>query len=164
MDTTKPKKILLVFYSFEGNTRLVANILAENLQAKILELKPLKDVPPKGLSKHLWFGKQIIAKGKPDLKPYDKNPAEFDLIIIGTPVWAFTYTPAIRSFLAAHGLKNKDIALFCTHNGAPGKCLLHMREELAGNNIIGEEDFRRVKSTAKAELEKRCLDWVNQLQ
>lgn len=162
--TVKKKKALVLFYSFEGNTKRAAGILAKNLNAETLELKPVKEIASKGFfSKYFWGGKQIFSREKPTLRAYDKEPENFDLIVIGTPVWAFTYTPAIRSFLATHNLKDKNIALFCTHDGAPGRCLLHMSKKLDGNNIIGKQDFTRIKSMDKAELEKRCLDWANQI-
>jgi len=37
-------------------------------------------------------------KEKPELKAFDKDLDKYDLIFIGTPVWAFNYTPAIYTF------------------------------------------------------------------
>ena len=36
-------KILVIFYSFEGNTKLIAENIAETINADILELKPRKE-------------------------------------------------------------------------------------------------------------------------
>lgn len=58
-------------------------------------------------------------KSEPELKKLSKDPNNYDIIIIGTPVRAYTYTPAIRTFLKTIQLKNKKIALFCTHEGGP---------------------------------------------
>jgi multimeric flavodoxin WrbA len=52
---------------------------------------------------------------KPELQPFDLDPEEYDVIIIGMPVWAFTMTPAVRSFLNKVKLKDKKIGLFSCH-------------------------------------------------
>jgi menaquinone-dependent protoporphyrinogen IX oxidase len=67
--------------------------------------------------KYLRGGKQVMMKETPELEPYQIDLKNHDIIYIGTPVWAFTFTPAIRSFLKHTHLKNKKIVLFCTHEG-----------------------------------------------
>jgi flavodoxin len=51
-------------------------------------------------------------KEKPVLYSFDKNPNDYDLIFIGTPVWAFSYAPAFNSFFDKIKIINKKIALF----------------------------------------------------
>jgi len=65
--------------------------------------------------KYFRGGKQIMMKETPKLKPYHIELDTYETIYLGTPVWAFTYTPAIRSFLKQTHLHNKKIILFCTH-------------------------------------------------
>jgi len=48
-------------------------------------------------------------KVEPELERRNKNPEHYDVIIIGTPVWAFTYTPAIRTFFSQAKLEGKQI-------------------------------------------------------
>jgi len=47
------KKILVVYYSFEGSTRLMAETIAHELKADVLELKPVKDLQSKGFMKYV---------------------------------------------------------------------------------------------------------------
>ncbi|MHA2009864.1 MAG: flavodoxin family protein [Promethearchaeota archaeon] len=81
-------KVLVVFYSLTGNTKLIAESIKDALDTDILELKPVKELNPEGGSKFFWGGYQSTMKLKPKLKDFDLNPLEYDLIIIGTPVWA----------------------------------------------------------------------------
>jgi len=134
-------KKLVIFYSFEGNTRHIAENIAEAVGADLLELKPKKDVSSSGFMKFFWGGRQVVLGKKPELNEFDKNPEDYDVIFIGTPVWAFTYAPALRSFFSKICIKNKKIALFCCNGGNKGKTFDAMREELKDNHILGEIEF-----------------------
>lgn len=47
-------KNLVVFYSLEGNTKLIADTIVEKINADILELKPKKKYPNLGFKKYFW--------------------------------------------------------------------------------------------------------------
>ncbi len=134
-------KKLVVYYSLEGNTKLIANEIAKTVGADVLELKPKKDVSPKGLMKFFQGGRQVMQKEEPALEPFAKRPEDCDEIFIGSPVWAWTYAPALKTFFSETHLKDKKIALFCCSGGGKGKTLDNMKERLTGNDIIGETDF-----------------------
>lgn len=137
-------KTLIIFYSFEGNTRFVSDAIAQEIKADILELKVRDDIKTKGFMKYFWGGKQVFQKDLPALLPLDKDPDDYELIFIGAPVWAFTYPPALRTFFNTVKLKNKKIAIFCCHEGVPAKTIENMKKELDGNDIISENDFVNV--------------------
>lgn len=147
-------KKLVVYYSLEGNTKFVAEIVARALDADILELKPKKEISARGFLRYFWGGKQVFMKEKPELFPLSKDPSGYDIIIIGTPVWSFTYSPPIRTFLLNANLSGKKVAIFCTHSGGMKKTLDNMRKELEGNKIIGEADFIDVLKNKNKNVEK----------
>ena len=66
-------KILIVYYSFEGSCKYVAEEISKNLNAEILELKPKTDVKTKGILKYVFGGKQAFSNEKPELLPLEKN-------------------------------------------------------------------------------------------
>ena len=105
-------KILVVYYSLEGNTKLIAEAVSKAVSGDILQIKPEKDINPKSKMRYLIGGKKSITKEKPELMPYDVKAEDYDVLFIGTPVWAGNFTPAIRSFFAKTNLKSKKIALF----------------------------------------------------
>ena len=47
--------------------------------------------------------------------------AEYDVIFVGSPVWWFTLTPAVKSFISKAEWKGKRIYPFFTSGGQPGK-------------------------------------------
>lgn len=140
---------LVVYYSLGGNTRFIAQNIAQATGADLLELKIAKETPPAGIKKYLWAVGQMRKKEKLELSAFDKQPDEYDVLFIGTPVWAFTYTPALARFFSTVKLQGKKVALFCSSGGGQGRTLENMKENLAGNEIIGQmgfiEPFRRNK-------------------
>lgn len=156
-------KTLVVYYSFEGNCRLIAEAVARETGGELLELKPKKEIKAGGLSKYLWGGKQAMMGEMPELEPWDKDPAGYDLLFIGTPVWAWTFAPALRSFFARAGLSGKKIALFCCHGGQPARTFEKMRQPLAGNEILGEADFLEPLKVGKEAKAGRAREWAAEM-
>lgn len=136
-----PPSILVIYYSFEGNTRHIAQQIAQATAADLLELRTRQEPQSKGFAKYMWGGAQVVMRRRPRLEPLDADPTAYDLLFIGTPVWAFTYAPPLRSFFATVRLQRRRVALFCTHEGGPRNTLLHLRRALAGNEIVGEREF-----------------------
>ncbi|MDD3375061.1 MAG: flavodoxin [Candidatus Omnitrophica bacterium] len=134
-------KSLVVFYSFEGNTRFVAENVAREIGGDLLELKPKSDVKSKGFMKYFWGGRQVVMCKTPELEAFDKNPEDYDALVIGTPVWSFSYAPAIRSFFRNVNLKNKKIAIFCCFQGVQANTLDKMKLALKDNEIIEQKGF-----------------------
>ena len=68
-----------------------------------------------------------------------KTPRDYDLIVIGTPVWNSRLTPAIRTYLKENDLSQKKIALFSTSEGRGSEKTLAMMKSLIINaDIISE--------------------------
>ena len=153
-------KKLVVYYSYEGNTKFIGDSIAEKIDADVMQLKPKIEKRKKGFMKYIWGGRQIFMNKKPELNQLDKNPEDYDVIFIGTPVWAWTYTPAINTFLSEVDLKNKKIALFTCHGGQNGKTFNKMKERLKENQLIGEIDFFEPLKRGKQENENKAKDWA----
>lgn len=134
-------KKLVVFYSFEGNTKYIGKNIAEAVEADVLELKPVKEIKNNGFMKYLWGGKQVVTGAKPELQKISVDFEDYDIIYLGTPVWAFSFAPAFNTFFSNYKIKGKKIALFCCNGGSKGKTFINMREYLKGNTIIGEIEF-----------------------
>ncbi|MFA5358541.1 MAG: flavodoxin [Patescibacteria group bacterium] len=151
-------KTLVIYYSLDGSTRLIAEAIASTVGADILELKPKKELNSKSPFKYLWGGRQVVMKIKPEILPLEKNPADYEMLFMGTPVWAWNYAPPLATFFAQNKFAGKKVALFCCNGGQKGKTFENMRKELAGNQILGEIEFFEPQkkdpqgSTAKASV------------
>ena len=113
-------KTLVVFFSLEGNTEYAAKKISEKTGASLLKLVPKKAYHDKGFAKFFFGGKSAVMAEKPELESYDIDPAEYDRIVFGFPVWASTFTPPLRTFIEDHsdGLKGKRLAAFACQSGS----------------------------------------------
>ena len=131
-------KTLIVYYSLEGNTKYTAEKIAERTGAELLRLEAEKAYPAGKVTKYFWCGKSAVMGKTPKLKPYTVNLSEYDMIVFGTPVWASTYTPPLRSFIKEHKeeLIHKKIAFFaCSAGGSAEKCFANLKEELGCKEV-----------------------------
>ncbi len=156
-------KTLIVYYSLEGNTKMIAECMAKELEADLQPLKPVKEIST-GASKYLWGSAQILMKKKPEIMPMDKNPEEYDLILIGTPVWAFTYAPPIATFLSQVHLDQKSVAFFSCHGGQNGKTFQKLKEQLPTCQVLGEIDFFEPLKKDKDTSLQRARNWCQKLK
>jgi flavodoxin len=108
-------KILVVYYSRTGYTARVASALAAQCKAQTEVLKPVD--PPTGWRGYLRSTIAAITKATPPIRPPQHSPELFDLVIIGTPVWAQNVSSPVRSYLASHAGRLNRVAFFCTMGG-----------------------------------------------
>ena len=122
-------RTLVVFYSLEGNTAYAAGRIADALGADTLRLRPKKKVPDKGPLKFIWGGKSALMAEAPDLEAFDVDVCAYERIVCGTPVWASTIAPPLRSFLKAHDIADKRVAAFvCQARNGGEKALERLRQ------------------------------------
>ncbi|MBR9691014.1 flavodoxin [Candidatus Woesearchaeota archaeon] len=89
-------KILVAYYTRTNNTRIVAEQIAKILKADLDEIIDLKN--RKGAWGYFIAGMDTLFKRQTNIQ-YKKYPKDYDLVIIGTPTWVGTFTPAIRAYL-----------------------------------------------------------------
>ncbi len=111
-------KTLVVYYSMGGNTAWAAGQIAKALDAQTLRLEPVKGYPKQGFQKFFWGGKSAVMAETPELFPYSFERENWDLVILGFPVWAGNITPPIRSFVRDNDLGGLRIAAFACESGA----------------------------------------------
>lgn len=157
------EKVLVVYYSLTGNTKLIAEAIAESINSDVLELKPVKEISANGSMKYVWGGYQATMKKKPKLKVFDTNPLEYNLIFLGTPVWAWTYSPPIRSFLSMFDLSEKNVALWTCSAGDGIKAMNRFKEALKKANIIGEIRFQEPKQNETEVAKEKVASWAKEL-
>jgi len=143
---------------------MLGELIAKELDATILELKLVQEPKSKDYMKYYLGEKQVLMKTEPKLRPYDINPADFDLIILGTPIWSGTFAPAIRTFLSHEKIKDKKIALFYSFAVKRGLISKHLRKTLAGNEILAEIGFKDPRQEKSDLVQSRIKSWVKKLQ
>lgn len=73
-----------------------------------------------------------------ELMPYSVDLDKYDTIIIGSPVWWYTITPVIRTFLKKHSLEGKTVIPFATNAGWVGRTFKEIKELCPNSNVKNE--------------------------
>ena len=142
-------KKLVVFYSYTGHTKMIAENIQQKLNCDILEIKPVK---PYSTDYQTVVDEEQnnSSVGKtPDIQKIDKNLNDYDEIIIGTPVWWYTIAPVIRTFLKQNDLSGKTIKPFATNAGWLGQTFKEIKKLCPnsnvkeGMNIVFTEDYNK---------------------
>jgi flavodoxin len=153
-------KTAVVYYSFEGNSDLVANLIGQELKADIFKLETIDQKKRKGFAKYAWGGSMVFMHKKPPLKPFNIDAASYDLIVLGFPVWAGSAAPPINTFLDNVKISGKKIALFCCHAGGKGDALNKLKAQLPGNEFAGEIDFVNPSQQEAQVIAEKVKEWV----
>lgn len=135
-------RTIIIYYSFSGNTRRVAEVLGECLKQKsevqMIGLKAWDES-----DKFLTQAARGFRHKRANIEPVDFDLSQYDLICLGTPVWAFGPAPAVNTYLdKCSGLKGKEVVLFTTYGSGAGRerCLDYMQNILAKK---GGQGFKR---------------------
>lgn len=111
-------KTLIVYFSWGGNTRTVANHIHDLIGGDIVEVETVIPYPETYEEVTQIAPGELESDYRPELKTKIENMDEYDTLIVGTPIWGSHLTPAMKSFLASYNLSGKSIAPFCTHGGS----------------------------------------------
>ena len=105
-------KTLLVYYSRTNVTKKIAEMIQKEINCDIEEITDNDKYAGKiGFMK----GGMNASMGRTSkINPISKNPADYDLIIIGTPVWASNIATPVYTYLKKYEQDIKNVASFCT--------------------------------------------------
>lgn len=129
------KKVLILYYSYEKSTQKLAEYLSNELQVDIEKIMPIKEMKAKGFSKYILGGSQVVRKSRPNLVALKSNLEKYDLILLGSPIWAGTLTPPVYSLLKSGSIKNKQVAYFYVHEGGAKKAAEKAKAIISENNF-----------------------------
>ena len=156
-------KILIVYYSLTGNTKFIAETIQTELNADILPLKPIRELKAESGMRYFWGGFQTYMKRKPKLENYTVKPEDYDLIVLGSPVWAWRYSPPIHSFIANHDLSGKKVALWMCHAGDGIKAMGRFKELLDNAKIITATGFQDPMQKGKEEAREQAIQFTKEI-
>lgn len=105
-------KTLIVYYSRTNVTKNIAEMLQKELNCDIEEITDGNRYS--GKIGYMKGGMNATMGRTSDIDPIGKNPKDYDLVIIGTPVWASNMATPIYTYLLKYGSEIKDMASFCT--------------------------------------------------
>ena len=135
-------KTLVAYYSLTKHTKQVAEMIAKFMNA---DLEEIQDTKPRD---HLitWqqgaFDEELEKPTK--IKATKYNPKDYDLVIIGTPIWN-GITPAIYTYLTNNKGKFKKTAFFITFAAAADNAAYFMGTLSKPSKHVLELQDRQIK-------------------
>lgn len=127
-------KKLVCYYSHTGNTQKIAELVAEKTAADMERIIDAKSRA--GALGYLTAARDSMLKRRSRIQPVKMDPSKYNLVILGTPVWAWNLSPPMRAYILDHTAKFNQVAFFCTEGGAGGNRVFRQMADLIGKQPV----------------------------
>lgn len=145
----KAQKMLVLYYSQTSNTKLVADEIANRLNADIEEIvavNPYDGSFTETIERCLQERNEGVT---PEIQPVKADIASYDVIFIGYPIWFGTYAPPVITFLKNVDLGGKKIVPFCTYgSGGLESSVKDLREAQPNAEVLDGYGVRAARLDA----------------
>jgi len=154
-------KTLVIYYTRTGNAKFIAETIAAELGADIEEVIDLKS--RQGKFGWLSAGRDAMGGKETEIDQTKRTPTDYDLIIIGQPIWAGSPTPAIRTYMSKNDFSGKKVALFFSDSNL-GQTVEKTKALMPNSTFIGELALPAKELKNKEEAKKKITEWCNTLK
>jgi len=156
-------KSVVIFYSYGGNTRRIAEKIGTSIGADLAEIQTVK--PYTGSYNDVVNqGQREVDSGfLPEIQPLQVDMSQYDTVILGTPVWWYTAAPAMNSFLHSADLSGKTVYPFATNGGWIGHTFQDIAKSCRNADVRTGLNVRfngDRQLTADADVQR----WIRRLQ
>ena len=143
----------IIYYSLSGRTK---EELEKRYEGDFYRLKGKIKIPRNYWVQMALLGYASTFNTRNKYDPLDIDLDKYDEIVLGSPVWAFTFNPMLKRFLKDHPFKNKKVTILITHEGGPRKTLKHFDKFIdSSNTIIEKIDIQRGSSYTEVYLKEK---------
>ncbi|MBR2299190.1 MAG: hypothetical protein IJ870_01290 [Alphaproteobacteria bacterium] len=154
--------VLVVYYSWTGHTKEIAEQIAALTNAKTYEIKTIKQYSSPSV--YMESKKELMSKNYPELeKGFKPNIADYDTIFVGGPVWWYTMAPALFSFLQKTDFKGARVVPFSTQGSNYGKFFEDFAANAQNADILISENFNNLTPEYNAQVKNKIITWLNNL-
>lgn len=115
------KKVLVAYFSADGNTGKLANNLADYLKADVAEIKAKQPYTQEDLDWQNENSRSSLemkdGSSRPEILELVQKPEDYDVIFLGFPIWWYEAPRVILTFLDKYNLDGKSVIPFATSAG-----------------------------------------------
>jgi len=130
----KSRNILVVYYSRTGSTRKVAEYITKQLGADMEAIIDMKK--RSGVGGFVLGGRDALGRKETKISEIKIDPSNYELVIIGSPIWAGNMPPAIRTYLNKYKANINSVAFFATSGGLSQVKIFEEVKSLLGKELI----------------------------
>ena len=168
------KKILVAYFSrtgeqygvgniSEGNTAIVAKIIAQKTNGDMFEIKVANDNYPRGYNELTEYAKKELNENlRPEIIGKVDNFAQYDTVFIGFPVWWGDKPMPVYTFMESYDFNGKNIVPFCTHEGS-GFCGTQGMDKTGAKVLKGLALYGHTAQNDKSLTERQVEEWLKNL-
>lgn len=154
-------KILVVYFTWGGNSRTLAGYAKDITGGDIFEIVPAQPYPSQYRATTQQAREELDNNYLPAIRNQINNLSSYDTIILVYPNWWGTIPQIVKRFLQDNDFSGKTIAPICTHEGSRmGRSLTDIRA-LCPNSTITEGLDVRGGSVSGARNTVR--DWIDKI-
>lgn len=154
-------KILIVYFSWGGNSRTLAGYAREITGGDIFEIVPAQPYPSQYRATTQQAREELDNNYLPAIRNQINNISSYDTIILVYPIWWGTIPQIVKRFLQDNNFSGKTIAPICTHEGSRmGRSMTDIKTLCPNSTITEGLDVRggNVGSTRNT-----VRDWINKI-
>ena len=159
---TTEERVLIVYYSRTGKTERVATDLAARLHA---DIERIDDKAKRGgffgYMRAVYDSARNIAA---DIAKPHKDPADYAITVVGTPVWGWKMTPAARGYLERTGGRARALAFFVTSGNTDAGKIVPAMEAIGGARAIAFTGFNEAELKDPATYESKLATFIAALE
>jgi flavodoxin len=156
-------RALVLYYTWseQANTENAAKIIQGLTNADMVKVEPVTPFPELDAGEFIaWGREQLENQSWPEIKDLGIDPASYDFIFIGTPVWFGSVSLPIETLLLNTDFGGKPVACFAMANSNERE-VLALFENKVKNGQVREGIAFRMRD--EAEVESKITQWVNGL-
>lgn len=159
-NVSKDSNVLIVYFSHSGNTEKLSDMISDEIKADVFRIVP-----------ELPYGEDLFERAQNELndgvRPALSNHIEadamsqYDVILLGFPVWWYDLPMPVWSFLEEYDLAGKTIVPYFTHNGSAGGAgSLKTVISLCPNSDVRADDYLSIPGASVDDASKSVKDWI----
>lgn len=159
-------KTIVIYYGYGKHTKMIAERIKEKIGCDILEIQPKTPYSADYQTVVDETEDNLESKKTPEIKDIDINLDEYDKVILGTPVWWYTITPPIRTFLTKYDLSGKTVIPFATNAGWLGSTFDEIKK-LCKGKVMNEISIKFTTDHSENKLVTKISEieeWINSLK
>ena len=160
-DQASDGRALVVYFSATGNTKALAETIAETTGAELYEIVPEEPYTEEDLNYNnddCRANREMNDESaRPAISGSVENMDDYDTIYLGYPIWWGDMPRIVNTFLESYDLSGKTIMPFCTSGGSGiTSSVSNIRAACPDSNVT--DGFRGSSSSGADDIEQWLSD------
>ncbi|MBO6179358.1 MAG: flavodoxin [Selenomonadaceae bacterium] len=174
-ENSSKSKILVAYFSRadenygvgvieKGNTRILAEMIAEKTGADLFEIKPVKAYPKEYTPATQVAKVEKEQNARPEIEGPLPDMSKYDTVFIGYPIWWSDLPMPVYTFIDKENFVGKTVIPFCTHEGSGiGSTERFIADTTKAKTLEGLEMRGTTAQNSPEEAKAEVLKWLKKL-